>query len=320
MKRIYSLLGILLCTSASLAQSGNAVVFSELGEKFTIYLNGEKQNDTPQSNVKINDLTSEFYQARVDFEDPTKADFANNHFAVQLGYTTTYMVKFNRKGKYVLRLQGSTPVANDLATERPEPIPAPIAEPAPTTETVVMETRPASEQTTVTRMTTSKPAASGENVNVSMNLEGFGVNVNMSVDEGNMEYEETTTMTTTTSSSSTTTTTETYGDSVLKPTPKGGCMAPMSNSDFSADMNSLKAKSFEDSKLTMAKQMTRSQCLTASQIAQVMRAFSFEDTRLEYAKFAYAYCFDTENYYRVNDAFEFELTIDELNEHLEAQR
>jgi hypothetical protein len=45
--------------------------------------------------------------------------------------------------------------------------------------------------------------------------------------------------------------------------------------------------------------------------------FDFEDTRLDFAKFAWEYVYDKDNYYLVNDAFEFELTIDELNEFLE---
>lgn len=38
-----------------------------------------------------------------------------------------------------------------------------------------------------------------------------------------------------------------------------------------------------------------------------------------FAKFAYEYCFDQDNYFQVNNAFEFEMTIDELNEYLESK-
>jgi hypothetical protein len=45
-----------------------------------------------------------------------------------------------------------------------------------------------------------------------------------------------------------------------------------------------------------------------------MLLFDFESTRLTFAKFAYKYTFDKGNYYKVNDAFQFESSIEELNQ------
>jgi len=44
-----------------------------------------------------------------------------------------------------------------------------------------------------------------------------------------------------------------------------------------------------------------------------MLLFSFEATRLDFAKFAYKYTYDISNYYKLNDAFTFESSIEELN-------
>ena len=74
MKLIFTFLLGALFSVQSFSQV-SAVVFSEAGEKFTVYLNGEKKNTTPQVNVKIQGLTSEFYQARIDFEDALLTDF-----------------------------------------------------------------------------------------------------------------------------------------------------------------------------------------------------------------------------------------------------
>ena len=52
----------------------------------------------------------------------------------------------------------------------------------------------------------------------------------------------------------------------------------------------------------------------AGQIARVMKAFDFEATRVDFAVFAHAHCVDSHNYYKTHGAFEFELSIDELNE------
>jgi hypothetical protein len=44
-----------------------------------------------------------------------------------------------------------------------------------------------------------------------------------------------------------------------------------------------------------------------------MKLFDFEATKLTYAKFAYNHTYDIGNYYKVNDAFDFESSVDDLN-------
>lgn len=97
----------------------------------------------------------------------------------------------------------------------------------------------------------------------------------------------------------------------------GGCTNAMPASAFNTALESIKSKSFEDTKLQVAKQVIRANCMSSNQIKQVMKAFTFEDTRLEYAIYAYRYCSDPNSFYLVNEAFEFELSIEELQEALE---
>ena len=52
----------------------------------------------------------------------------------------------------------------------------------------------------------------------------------------------------------------------------------------------------------------------AEQVKEIMLLFDFESTRLEFAKEAYSYTYDLDNYYILNDAFDFESSISELNE------
>jgi predicted lipoprotein with Yx(FWY)xxD motif len=77
------------------------------------------------------------------------------------------------------------------------------------------------------------------------------------------------------------------------------------------------AKTFADSKMTTAKQATKNKCLTCDQIKALMLLFTFEDDKLEFAQYAYDNCADRDNYYLLYDAFEFESSIDELNEYIE---
>ena len=75
-------------------------------------------------------------------------------------------------------------------------------------------------------------------------------------------------------------------------------------------------QSFEESKLTIAKQAISNELMTAEQLKSIAQLFTFEDSKLELLKFAYDYCFDPENYYYVNGAFTFSSSIEELNEYI----
>ena len=67
------------------------------------------------------------------------------------------------------------------------------------------------------------------------------------------------------------------------------------------------------------KSATKNKCLKATQVKDLMMLLTFEESRLDFAKFAYDYTYDQGNYYVVNDAFTFEFSIDELNEYLEGR-
>ena len=76
-------------------------------------------------------------------------------------------------------------------------------------------------------------------------------------------------------------------------------------------------KSFSDSKMTVAKQSIKGACPTAAQVAEVAALFDFESDRIEISKFAYDYCHDPANFYKVNDSFEFESSIEELEAYIQ---
>jgi hypothetical protein len=149
--------------------------------------------------------------------------------------------------------------------------------------------------------------AQDTDVDINVNMGGMGIDMNVNVRE---TYTETYTTTTTTSTGG--------GDHYIMPGYSGaiGCAWPMEEGQFSDAVNSVSSKDFEESKLTVAKQITGSNCLTASQVKRMMGEFDFEESKLEYAKFAYDKTFDIGNYYKLNDAFDFESSIDELNQYI----
>jgi len=95
--------------------------------------------------------------------------------------------------------------------------------------------------------------------------------------------------------------------------PNAGCMNP---NDFSRAISVIQKESFEDSKLNTAKQMTSNNRLCVSQIIQICGLFSFENTKLDYAKYAYRFCVDQNNYYQVNEVFTYSSSKDELRKYI----
>lgn len=74
----------------------------------------------------------------------------------------------------------------------------------------------------------------------------------------------------------------------------------------------LRNTSFESDKIIIAKQAVRGQGYSANQIADIMIEFSYESSRLEFAKFSYGFCIDPHNYFQVNSAFQYSSSIEEL--------
>ncbi len=322
MKRLILFFGICLSSIQFFAQDAALILFSENGETFTASLNGALQNETPASRVRCEALTQEFYQVKIDFEDATLLDF-NANMALEKGMETTAIIKQNKKGKYVLRLFG-TSTLSDVSVE---PVAEYVPLPPQTKETVIE--KPVEETSTVT--TTTREVTSGstkEGIDLEMSVPGMEVKVKMEVPELTMEsgstYTETTTTTTTTSERMTRPVEEEV-EVIEQPNPMPGyngpigCDWPADDTDIDTAVKSVKSKTFEDSKMTLAKQIAKSKCLTAAQVKQLMMTFDYEESKLEFAKYAYDYTFDQGNYYVVNDAFDFELTIDELNEYLESR-
>lgn len=159
-------------------------------------------------------------------------------------------------------------------------------------------------------------SAQDTDVNIDVNMGGMGIDMNVNMNESYTETHTTTTTTTTTSGGGTA-----APDHYVMPGYSGaiGCPWPMSDDQFANALRSVSSKSFDDEKATIAKQITGSNCLTADQAKAMMMQLSFESAKLDYAKFAYNKTYDIGNYYKLNDAFDFSSSVDELNEYINGQ-
>lgn len=306
MKKIFLLVFVIIFKlNSSFAQNSNLILFTEQGEQFTVILNGIKQNAKPETNVKVTGLNAPNYKMKVIFENKSIPDMDKTVY-LEPGSEVTYSIKKNASAVYTIRLQSAVPVAEAAPSRAGESV-------------VVYHSTPA-----VTQQTTTTTTSYGEpdNVNVNLGIGGVGINMNVS---GMDTYGSSQTTTTTTH------TTTTYSNSepeqpkqkvYVMPGYNGavGCPWPLSHQDFNGVKNSISSKSFDDTKLTIAKQVISSNCLLSAQVKEIMLLFSFEDTRLDLAKYAYGYTFDIGNYYQINDAFTFSSSIDELNSYIQGFR
>jgi hypothetical protein len=271
------------------AQSGNAVLFTENGERFTVILNGLRQNEKPETNVKLSGLTSPQYKMKIIFDDPRIAESSFNLF-VEPGLERTFSISKNSKGKYTMRFISENPISN---------IPAPPVSPAPPTPGASNYSQPI-------------PPTSSDNFNMNINVDGMGMSVNANTTGINMNV----------------------NTGAVPPPPPGapavvyvpgytgpiGCERPLFDNDFRDLKSTIASKSFEDSKLTIAKQVLRDHCLLTSQVKDLVSLFTFEETKLDFAKYAYDYTYDRGNYFKINDVFTFESSIEELDRYIGSRR
>ncbi len=281
------------------AQTANVVLYTENGERFYAIMNGTRMNDEPVTNLKVQDLNQPNYGLKIIFENKELGEM-NKNLYLELGSEVVYAVKMNKKGSYKLAYRSAVPLAQAAPPAPQQQVVywgAPVAAPAPTT-TVVEET-----------VTTTTTAPDGENVSVNINANGMGLSMNVNTNGTDMSGNSTTT---------TTTTTTVFNEQPVEQLPPPcNQLAP---NDFNAAKASVKSKSFSDSKMALAKQISESNCLTAQQVKELVQLFDFESDRLEFAKFAHPYCLDQNNYYKVNDAFDFESSIEELDEYISSHR
>lgn len=86
----------------------------------------------------------------------------------------------------------------------------------------------------------------------------------------------------------------------------------MDNNAFNDLRASIASKSFESTRLQIAKQALNYNYLSAAQVNQLLSVFNFESTKLDFAKAAFAKTIDKQNYYLTYAAFSFESSIDDL--------
>ena len=98
-----------------------------------------------------------------------------------------------------------------------------------------------------------------------------------------------------------------------------GCEKPVGAERFERMMERISDTAFADDKVSMAKQILRTNCIVIEQLVEILEEISFDEDQLNLAKFAYDHVYDLENYYEVYGVFSFSSSSDELDDFIESQ-
>lgn len=319
---------ILIC---GIAQNANLVIFTNEPEPFYVICNGLKMNEQPETNVKLTGLTSDWQKVKIIFKNPYYEPIEKN-IPTPFGKESIYEIvkktesstskTFKKIGQNIRK-----DLKNEVETIDTSYKPAPdmmklkffnevdISQATinPNQRVIIYSQVPPTQSTNVNISSTagnSQVATESENVSISLNINSSSANISAN-------------QTTTSISSNAAINTQPANNNVyVMPGYTGsiGCSWPMNEAEFANAKNTIRTKTFEETKLSIAKQICRDKCLLAKQVKEIMLLFEFEPTRLDFAKFAYDYTYDIDNYYLVNDAFEFESSVQELNSYINSRR
>jgi hypothetical protein len=314
MKIKFTLLFTLLTISYSFAQLGSVghlTIFSDSGDKFFLILNGEQQNDVAQTNLRVEDLNQPYYNAKIIFEDKSISEISKNNLMITdvdgVYSDVTYRIKKDKNVKSKAKLNyfsaipvepGFVPPSNVHVIHYGQPRPV-----------VIQQVGGVSQTTTTT--TTSQ--GDGVNVGIGVNV-GVGLNMGISINDS-MGGNVTQTTTTTTTNSGTVIDNEEVVE--VRGCGRGSCMTP---GNFNAALATIKKQSFEDTRLKTAKQVITANCLNVDQIIQIANTFNFEDNKLDFAKYAYDFCIEPRNYFKLNGIFAFSSNVDDLSDYVQSKQ
>ena len=314
-----SLIILLFLNTALFAQTSNAILFTENGEKFTIILNGVRQNNQPSTNVEIIGLNAEFYKLKVIFSNSAIGE-RNFNLYINSGSETTYSIRKNNKGEYVIRIVSEVPIAQASVSPSSQIVVNYNENPAAASQTGVIKSTSTSETATV------ESVVNNENLSIEkrehlkdsigkINRRTSGIDTGTGCDE--IICVVVVVCTTVVLILSVPIRSASYVPGYTGPI---GCPQPMNDDEFKELKATIASKTFEDTRMTIAKQWLNDRCVIATQVKDLTMLFTFENNRLLFAKYAYEHTYDIGNYFKVNEAFTFDNTTQELNEYINSRK
>lgn len=286
MRKLILLLSLLFISNGIWAQSAISV-FSQQGDAFYIVVNGEKRNNTAQTNVRINGFkTGILYHIKLIFEDSLLPDvdkkFSFNDDNKLMSWVVKKKMRHGKLKKIKLKYNGMTEIPSEYSAKGNT-----NDSTASTTTHKVHQITISNDsrgvQTTTTTVTRTETTTQSEN------------NVQILNQDNNS------------------------GRPVIMPgyTGSKGCNSTLVNQE--EVKKALDKESFSNEQMTVLKQATKNRCVTTEQVIEFIEVFSFESDQLKAAQYLYGRTYDIDNFYKVNSVFNFSDSKEKLNEYIENQ-
>jgi len=294
MKSIQLCLAFLFFSFISLAQFqpyGHLTIFSEDGDRFFLILNGERMNDEPQTNLRVEELNQPYYSAKIIFENKSIPSITKKFLQIAdvdgVFKDVTYKIRRNKNKKMSLNYFSMIPVQPDFI---------PPANMYVTRFGSGVQLNPRGNGQ-------FNGQYNGNGTSVQMNVSGNGVNLQVNDQNFNRNNNLPNN--------------NNFNNTI--PQNNNNCFraAPMPLREFEAAKTSISSQNFDDIRLKVAKQIINANCLSTNQIKDLCQLFSFEDNKLQLAQFAYDNCIDRKNYFQINDIFKFSSNVETLTEYIQ---
>jgi hypothetical protein len=103
-------------------QGSSFIVFTEKGEQFTLFVNGDQQNSKPSDHVRVEDLFGPSFKVRIVFKDPAIPEISKSVFNKPAS-VMYYVLRPGKKGDYILEHTTSDYVPHEQAVKEETPPP-----------------------------------------------------------------------------------------------------------------------------------------------------------------------------------------------------
>ena len=97
-------------------------------------------------------------------------------------------------------------------------------------------------------------------------------------------------------------------------------LRPMENRSFEQFKQVVRNENFENTRLVVAKQAIANNYFSTAQVKELVGLFSFENNKLDIAKYCYKYTVDKNNYFILNDVFSYSSSKEKLARYIQAYR
>jgi hypothetical protein len=296
------------------------VVFSNDGDRFTLILNGERRNLTPETNVKVYSLDLTTYKAKIIYENKNLDDVETNINFLDNGFECVFGLVKRSKRKHTLDYISSTRMKSFLNTNNSSNNSSTVNNTANNnnnTNTGTYGTNTSTNNSTYGTNTSTHTGTYGTNTNnstygtntnygsggnISLNNGALGVGVNnnggvtIRTKEGNFNLgphnEESAVI-------------NVLGNAISlhKAAEKTGCASPMLQTQFEIAKKNIDSTGTDSLKMADANIIINSNCLLTSQVEEIMKFFKQDQTKLEFAIGAYHHTSDLYNYHKLKDSF-----------------